>query len=124
MACAGCPDGTGGGVLRDETWRTSARTDTTGKRTRDVRSAFEEQRMSKFLMVARAAGAALLVLGLCGPAWATYGGGASYRCCSAPVVVAQCDVAALAPQCQTVLQTVHETVYESQPVTVLQTRYR
>ena len=40
------------------------------------------------------------------------------------MIQTQCNVVALAPQCQTVSQTVYETVYENQPYTVMETRYR
>src|SRR3954462_6823097 len=70
------------------------------------------------------AGAVMALLVLSGPAWATYGGGACHRCAPAPVIATQCNVVALAPQVQTVMQTVYETVYENQPYTVMEPRYR
>src|SRR4051794_10595605 len=81
--------------------------------------------MSTCLRLMRpAAAVAVAVVGLAGPAWATYGGGACYRVCPPPVIATQCNVVALAPQCQTVLQTAYETVYETQPYTVMETRMR
>src|SRR5262245_50567392 len=81
--------------------------------------------MSSRVRMARGAlAAALGVLALGSSARATYCGAASYRCCPAPVVQAQCNVVALAPQCQNVVQTAYETVYENQPYTVMETRYR
>ena len=53
-------------------------------------------------------GAVLGVLAWGSPGQATYGGGACHRCGPAPVV--QTQAVALAPQCQTVQQTVYETV--------------
>src|SRR5262245_54191887 len=44
--------------------------------------------------------------GLSTPAWATYGGGACHRCAPPAVIESQCSVVALAPQVQTVFQTV------------------
>src|SRR5262252_4014007 len=80
------------------------------------------QRMSTCLRVLRVAALGVVgVLGLAGQAGATYCGGASYRCAPAPCVQTQCNVVTLAPQCQTVLQTAFETVYENQPYTVLET---
>ena len=70
------------------------------------------------------AAALLLVLGAAGTGRASYCGGAGYRCCPAPVVQAQCNTVALAPQCQTLTQTTYETVVENQPYTVMATRYR
>ena len=80
--------------------------------------------MSRCLRMLRSVAAVLVVLGTAGPAWATYCGGACYRSCPAPVVETQCNVVALAPQCQTLMQTAYETVYENQAYTVMQTRYR
>ncbi len=70
------------------------------------------------------AGAALVLMGLAGPAWATYGGGACTSCTPAPMIQTQCSVATLVPQYQTTMETVYETVYENQPYTVMETRYR
>src|SRR5262245_34115627 len=70
------------------------------------------------------AGAALMLWGLSGQAWATYGGGACHRCSPAPVVQTTVNVVPLAPLVQTSYQTVYETVYEYEPVTVMETRYR
>jgi hypothetical protein len=62
--------------------------------------------MSRFMSGARlGAGAVLAVLVWAGPGWATYGGGACHRC--APVAVVQTTTVALAPQCQTVNQTLY-----------------
>ena len=81
--------------------------------------------MLKFLrMSCPFAGAALALMVMAGEARATYGGGACSRCTPAPVIQTQCNVVALAPQCQTVAQTVYETVYDTQPYTVMETRYR
>ena len=81
--------------------------------------------MSRTMRLLRTAGVlGLTVLGAAAPSWASYGGGACFRCAPAPVVQTQCNVVALAPQCQTVTQTVYETVYENQPYTVMETRYR
>src|SRR5512132_4291243 len=85
----------------------------------------EETRMSRSTVLMRPiAGAALVLWGLAGPAWATYGGGACHRCAPAPVIQTTCNVVPLVPQYQTVYQTVYETVYENQPYTVMETRYR
>src|SRR5947208_12492069 len=62
--------------------------------------------------------------GFATPAWATYGGGACNRCAPAPVVATQLNVVTLAPQVETSYRTVYETVYENEPVTVMETRYR
>src|SRR5271170_530037 len=67
-------------------------------------------------------GALLAILGWAGPGWATYGGGACHRCAPAPVV--QTTTVVLAPQCQTVNETVYETAYENQQFTAMETRYR
>jgi len=67
--------------------------------------------MSESMRLARPLwGAALALSGLASPAWATYGGGACTSCAPAPVVQTQCNVVTLAPQVQTVMQTVYETV--------------
>src|SRR5437868_13295197 len=90
-----------------------------------ARLTVEESCMSESRFLMRPlAGAAVVLWGLSGQAWATYGGGACHRCAPAPVVATACNVVALAPQVQTVMQTVYETVYENQPVTVMETRYR
>src|SRR5690349_93466 len=68
-------------------------------------------------------GAVAPVLGA-GTSSACWCGAASYRALPAPVVATQCNAVALAPTCQPATQTVLETVYENQPVTVMETRYR
>ena len=83
----------------------------------------KENRMAKSLFGARlATGVFLASLGWAAPSFATYGGGACNTC--APVAVVQTSTVALAPQCQTVNQTVYETVYQNSPTTIMETRYR
>src|SRR5215217_2166909 len=97
-----------GGVLRDETWLSIRAVRQLWHDIRDARLTVEETRMSESMKLMRPiAGAALALWGLASPAWATYGGGACTTCAPAPVVQTQCNVVTLAPQYQTVMQTVY-----------------
>jgi hypothetical protein len=58
-------------------------------------------------LIAQAITAFMLLGGYSTPAWATYGGGACHSCTPAPVIATQCEVVSLAPQVETVLQTVY-----------------
>src|SRR5437764_440548 len=72
----------------------------------------------------RVPGAAVALWGLAASAWASSGGGACHRCSLVPVIQTHCNVVALGPQCQPLTETVYETVYQHQPYTVMEPRYR
>ena len=57
-------------------------------------------------------------------AWATYGGAVQLACSRSPVVAHATSTVALMPQCETVMQTVYQTVMVPEQLTVMQTQYK